>query len=232
NIKSPHLLKLVEAGVVNWTPEGRQLFAFVFDMPPAKRLMAPGSHKALRIPEERIVAALIEPAVGVLAELRDADIVHGALSPDNIFMAGANGAEAAVLGECLTSAPGFRIHPSFETIERGMAQPSGRGPGSVKNDLYTLGICIAIALRGFNPLAGKSVDQIIEDKIEHGTYACLVGSERLSAGITELLRGLMHDDESGRWTLDDVLRWMEGRRLSAKQPYVMPTAARPFAFRE
>ena len=232
NVKSPHLLKLRAAGVVNWKNEGRELFGLVFDMPPKKRLMQPGAQKALRISDDRIVPALIEPALSVLSELHASDIVYGAFTPENIFMAGADGAEVAILGECLTSAGSFRLESSFETIERSMAQASGRGPGDAKTDLYSLGICVAIALRGFNPLAGKPAERVTQDKIEHGTYACMVGSERLSGDMIEFLRGVLHDDEAARWTLDDALRWMEGRRLSAKQPGINLTASRPFVFRD
>jgi hypothetical protein len=232
NVKSPHLLKLRAAGVVNWKSEGRELFALVFDMPPQKRLMQPGAQKALHIPDDRITPGLIEPALSVLVELHANDIVYGAFAPENIFMAGAEGAEVAILGECLTSAGSFRLDSSFETIERSMAQASGRGPGTAKTDLYSLGICVAIALRGFNPMAGKTPERVTQEKIEHGTYACLVGSERLSSHMIEFLRGVLHDDETVRWTLDDALRWLEGRRLSAKQPGIGLTASRPFVFRD
>src|SRR5690606_2013283 len=104
--------------------------------------------------------------------------------------------------------------------------------GTIRNDLYTLGICIVIALRGFNPLAGKTAERVIFDKIEHGTYACMVGSERISAAMAEFLRGVLHDDDSARWGLDDAMRWLEGRRMSAKQPSVNLTATRPFVFRD
>lgn len=232
NVKSPHLLKLRAAGVVNWKAESRELFGLVFDMPPQKRLIQPGAQKSLRISQDRIIPAMIEPALSVLAELHAADIVYGAFTPDNIFFAGADGAEVVILGECLTSAGSFRLDSSFETIERSMAQASGRGPGSEKTDLYSLGICVAIALRGFNPLAGKTAERVTQDKIEHGTYACMVGSERLSSDMVEFLRGVLHDDETARWTLDDAVRWMEGQRLSAKQPGINLTAARPFMFRD
>jgi eukaryotic-like serine/threonine-protein kinase len=232
SIKSPHLLKLRSAGVVHWKPEGRQLFALVFDMPPAKRLMQPDGSNVQRISGDRIMTAMIAPAIEVLRELNTSDIVHGGLSPENIFLAGAEGSEMAILGECVSSAPGFRLNIAFETIERSMAQPSGRGPGTVKNDLYTLGISVVIALRGFNPFAGKTAEQILNNKIEHGTYACVVGSERISSDIVEFLRGVLHDNENDRWGLDDALRWLEGRRLSAKPPHITLTASRPYIFRD
>lgn len=232
NLKCPHLLRLVEAGIVNWTPENRQLFAFIFDMPPVKRLLPAGAARGIKIPDERIVSALIQPGVSALSALANADFVHGAMSPENIFMSGANGIETALIGECLTSMPFLRVNAAFETIERAMAQPSGRGRGTIKNDLYTFGASIAVALKGYNPFAGKSLQQIIHDKIEHGSYSCFIGGERLPSALTEFLRGVLHDDEKGRWTLDDVMQWVEGRRLSGKQSHTAMNAARPFVFRE
>lgn len=231
-VKTPHLLKLVAAGIVEWPSESKQVYVFVFDMPPARRLLPVGGVKTLRISDERIIPGLIQPVVSVLQELQTSGLVHGAITADNIFMAGGEGAEVAILGECLSSAPFFRHSVLFETVERAMAQPSGRGPGTVKNDLYSLGVCVALALRGGNPLAGKTAEEVIQEKIESGTYGALIAGERLPAYLVEFLRGVLHDDESARWGLDDALRWLEGRRLSAKQPHNVLKARRPFVFRE
>ena len=232
NIKNPHLLKLVASGIIEWPGDGKQVYTFVFDQPPARRLMTPGTARTLRIHDDRIVPALIQPIVSVLDELRAVDLVHGGITAENIFIAGADGAEMAILGEGLTSAPFFRHSVVYETIERAMAQPGGRGPGTEKNDLYSLGICVAMVLRGGNPLAGKTPDEIIQEKIDKGSYGALVGGERLPTHLAEFLRGTLHDDETTRWGLEDALRWLEGRRLSAKQPYNVVKARRPFIFRE
>jgi hypothetical protein len=231
-IKTPHLLKLITAGIAEWPSETKQVYVFVFDMPPARRLLPLGAARTVRISDERIIAALIQPAVSVLEELNSIDMVHGAITADNIFMAGGEGSEVAILGECLSSAPFFRHSAVFETVGRAMAQPGGRGPGTVKNDLYSLGVCVAMTLRGGNPLVGKSNEEVIREKIENGSYGALIGSERLPAYLVEFLRGVLHDDESARWGLDDALRWLEGRRLSAKQPHNTMKARRPFVFRE
>lgn len=232
NVKSAHLLKLVSAGIVEWPGENKQVYTFVFDLPPARKLLPEGTMRTVRIGDERIIAALIQPAVEVLADLQAADLVHGALTGDNIFIAGAEGGEVAIIGECLSSAPFFRHGAIYETIERAMAQPGGRGYGTAKNDLYTLGVCVAMVLRGGNPLAGKPDDEVIREKIDKGSYAALMGGERLPAYLTEFLRGVLHDDEAARWNLEDAQRWLEGRRLSAKQPHNVMRARRPFVFRD
>jgi hypothetical protein len=230
NIKNPHLLRLADAGVVNWTPEGRERLALVFDKPPGRRLMALGAAAPVRISDDKVLNTLIVPILSVLNDLANANAVHGAITPNNIFLQGTAGAETAVVGECLSSAPGMRTPAAFETIERGMAQPSGRGHGSIKNDLYGLGVCVALAIKGQNPFAGKSVEQVISDKIEHGTYSCLLGGERMSSAMIEFLRGVLADNENARWNLDDALQWVEGQRMSGKQSHIPMMAARPYVF--
>lgn len=232
NIKNPHLLRLEDAGIVHWAPEGRQLFALVFDMPPEKKLMGLGDPRPHPMSEDRVISLIIQPILSVLADFRAADMVHGAISSDNIFMTRIEGVETAMLGECLTSAPGFRQHPFFETIERAMAQPSGRGPGSVKNDLYSLGMCAALALKKQNPLLDKTSQQIIRAKIEDGSYSFAVSGERLPHGMGEFLKGVLNDDEGERWDLDTALRWLDDRRLGGKPSTMVVSAARPFVFKE
>lgn len=231
HIKNPAILKLVEAGVVNWKPENRQRFAFVFEKPPNKKLMQSLEAKPHRFSEDRIIPSLIQPIISLLADLRNVDFVHGAINPMNIFLSGIDGGETALLGECLTSAPSWRQHALFEPPDRAMAQPTGRGMGTGRDDLYAFGVCVIFAARGENLLADKTPEQIIRGKIEEGSYSFLVGGTRLPGGISDFLRGVLNDDESQRWTVQDTLSWIEGRRLSPKQPRPHLRSARPFLFK-
>jgi hypothetical protein len=232
NLKSPHIMKLVDAGIVNWLPEDRQRFALIYERPFGKKVLAAPDAKPFKMSEDRIISTIIQPIVSVLADLRNVDIVHGAVNPENIFLIGGEGSETVILGECLSSAPSYRQHPLFETIERSMAQASGRGPGTSREDLYALGMSVAMMVRGENFMLGKSHRQIIHDKIEHGSYGSIIGRERLPGGISEFLRGVLNDDEGQRWDIDDVFRWLDGRRLSPKQQQIHLKAARPFIFCE
>lgn len=233
NLRSPYIMRLIDAGVVFWKPEARQRFALVFDKPPGKKLLQSAEAQPYKISEDRIVPALIQPAVEALAQFRNAEIVHGGINPENIFVTGSPGAESIILGECLSSAPSFRQHALFETIERGMADRSARGQGTMKDDLYALGICVAMAIRGENLMMGRNARQIIYDKIETGTYSLVIGGgSRLPSGLGEFLRGVLNDDPAQRWDIDDALGWLEGRRLSPKQPRVNVHAARPFIYRD
>lgn len=232
SLRNPHILRLVDAGVVDWKPLGQQRLALVFEVPSGKKLLSAPEEKPVKLSEERIMTGLIVPVLSALSDFRNADIVHGAINAENIFLTGVPGAEVAILGECLSCAPSLRQHALYETIERGMAQPSGRGQGTFKDDLYALGVCVAMALRGENPMAGKDAGEIIRHKIEHGSYGVMVGRERIHGSISEFLRGVLSDDEFQRWDVEDALKWMEGRRLGLKQPRISIKASRPFVFRE
>ena len=231
NIKTPSLLRLVDAGVVFWPSENRQHFAMVFEKPPARRTMNVQDQQPAIFNDERLITAFIQPIVAALVDLEKVNIIHGAVSLDNIFLTGEAGVENAILGECITSAPFFRLHYMYETISRSMAQPSGRGPGSSKNDVYSLGVCVAILLRKQNLLAGKTFEQVIAGKIEYGSYSYLMGGQKTTPELSEFLRASLNDDESERWTIADVKAWADGnKKQPAKASPQIPMGARPFMF--
>lgn len=232
NLRSPNAVKLIDSGIVYWPLEQKQVLVLVIDMPPTRRLMQTLDSKPHKISEDRIVSAMIRPLLQVLVDLRSAGMIHGGITPDNIFIDGADGMETVILGEGLSSAPFFRHSALSETLERGMAQPSGRGGGTSKNDLYSLGVCVALALRGDNPFAGKSEVQIAREKLEQGSFSILAGREKMSAILSEFLRAVLNDDEKQRWDLDDAMRWLEGRHPGNKQTQIAIKAARPFVFKD
>ena len=229
NIKHTSLQRLFDLGIVDW-PDGRQYLAYVFEKPNGRKIMPTPDAKPQMIAEDRLVTAVIQPIVTLLAEMRNVDMVHGAINLENMYFVGPPGSETVLLGECLTSAASARQHPFYEPVERAMAQPMGRGPGLYKDDLYSFGMCLAMLARGENLMLGKSPREIIADKIENGSYGSIVGRDRMPPGISEFLRGVLNDDEQMRWDIDDAMRWLEVRRLQPKQPRPSPKAARAYHF--
>ncbi len=232
SLKSLNVMKLIDAGIVNWTPEKRQRFAFVFEKPAGKKILDSAGAEPYRISEDKLAQTVIGPALRALADFRDIGLVHGAINAENIYLTGEGGIETIILGECLSSAASWRQNPIYEMATRAGAQASGRGPGTVADDLYALGVCVAMIARGENLMRGKSQQQIIYEKIEQGSYATIIGRERIPGGIAEFLRGILNDDADQRWSLDDALHWLEGQRQTAKQSRVVLKAARPLVFHE
>jgi hypothetical protein len=51
---------------------------------------------------------------------------------------------------------------------------------------------------GANPVEGVPDDVLVRDKLDHGSYAAIVGSHRLPAILSDLVRGMLADDPEHR----------------------------------
>lgn len=223
------LAKLVLHGVVFWPPAKREVYVFVYHDNLGSPLLKPGAKPALGWRQEDVMSVIVKPMVTVLQDFRDRDFFHGAIRPGNMFDGNPLGKlPKIILGDCLSPPPSSMQPVLYETITRAMADPIARGKATQAADLYALGVSIAVFMRHSDPLAGLSDDEIVKRKIMQGSYGAITGKDRFKGEILELLRGLLHDDTAQRWTLEEVLEWLDGRRLSPKQSVVAKKAPRPF----
>lgn len=228
-MEHPNVLRVLDWGTVDWPLEDRRRFAIVFERPAGRRLMESLDDVREPLPDDVIVRGLLPAMLSVLRDMNMRGVTSGALRPTNLFFRDpASG--GIVLGDCVSSPAGYGQPLLLETIERGMAQPSGRGPGLISDDLYALGVTLLILSLGRNPLRGMEEDAALRAKMDKGTYPALTAGVRVPQSLIEPLRGLMADDGKQRWSLSDLEMWLQGRRLSPKQPQVPRRGARPFEF--
>ncbi len=228
-VSSPGMQQLVEWGPMMWAPAGRQCMTVIYERPAGGRVIGSLRGDIRRIEDYDIGPKLIEPVCASIKELITRGITHRAIRPTNLYYMD-EGGERIVLGDCVTSPPAMDQPLLFETIESGMANPMARGGGTHADDLYSLGVTLAILLMGRN-LAGHLDDAaLMRAKIQQGTYATLVGDTRLPLAMIELLRGLLCDDSKLRWDVESLDLWMQGRRLSPLQSRAGKRAARGFPF--
>lgn len=245
-MSNPSLLPLVARGMVDWptgTDSGRggPRYAFVYKKTGGKAIapvtqnrasIPPGAAPsvALGLKPEWVAEHVVTPLSRVLQDFRDKDFVHGRINPHNIFRHVDPSAARVVLGECL-STPGAFVQPAlYEPPQRAMADPIGRGLGTRKDDMYALGVSLACMLRHVDPMVTMGPEDVIRKKGEIGTYNALMGDDRFSGPVLELLRGLMADEDVERWDVGDMLAWIDGRRLSPKQGKRVRVASRPITF--
>lgn len=226
-----NLLKLVAAGPTFWPPAQAERFVLIYEFFTGRPLVTEGQFRGLDMHPDHVQGLLVRPLVHALMDMRDADIVHGNIRPSNIFVTGVgNAIDRVMLGDCLSTPPSFCQPAIFETIERAMADPIARGLPGLDTDIYSFGASLAVILRSRDPMEGMTVDQIVKYKLEQGSYIALTGKDRFTGAILELMRGCLQDDQTQRWTLDDILSWMDGQRLSPKPPSKKIKAARPVHF--
>jgi hypothetical protein len=229
SLETRMMLKPHDWGVIDWVSEGRRCPAVIIDRPNGGRVMPSLDAKMRPIHEDTIARLLIRPGAEFLELLAINNLTHRAIRPDNVFYADAEQSRM-VFGDCVSAPPGIAQPTIFETIESGMVLPAGRGDGSSLDDLYSLGVTVLTLLIGHVPLAGMTGEQIIKEKLTHGTYNALGKNERISLTMMELLRGLLHDDPQERWTVSDLMYWSAGRRQTPKPQVIPRKANRPFVF--
>ena len=228
-IDVPYFMNIRDWGIVDWPPEGRRCPVFIFDQPDGDRLLTSldGTFEPLR--EEAIVDLFVNPAYQILREFRAQDITHRAIRPMNIYTGG-SAQGRFTLGECVTAAPAIAQPAIFEPIESCLCMVAGRGPGSISDDLYSIGVSILTLLTGHIPCQGLSDEEVLDAKLSKGSYGALAQQSRITLTVMEALRGLLNDDPLERWTLDDLGMWANGRRGSPIQQAVESRAARSYSF--
>lgn len=222
--------ELIGSGSVYWKPEEREKYVLIFDNIYGKPLIPDLTKKYKPMSEQSLTSKVIIPITGLLTAMKNAGYVHGAIRPNNLFENALDEGKTYALGQSL-STPLFSEQPIlFETIERSMAQVSGRGLGTQDDDLYAFGVTLAYLLIGYNPLEKVSDQEIIKMKIENGSFSTIVGAHRLPQGMGEVFRGLLTDDFKSRWKVEDLQKWAEGRRSTPKPPILSSKASRTFEF--
>lgn len=223
-VDTPGLPRLLDWGVVDWA-QGTRRMALFFERPVGRRIMSGMDAQFEPLSEEVIMRSVLQPAASALKELIGRGITHGNIRPTNMFLRDGG----LVLMECASTPPGFGQPVLFESIERGMAVPAGRGNGSAGDDLYALGVSVLVLAIGHQPVPGLNDDTILTMKIDRGSFSALVGSHRIPANLIEPIRGLLIDDPRQRWGVGQLDLWLSGRRLSPKQTQMPKRASRPLS---
>lgn len=228
-------------GVVDWplsqasgqAANGRTVWgrrpALVFDVPKGERVFGGEVAQLGPMTEPQLARQIIAPLVTVFRELAPLGVPHRAIRPNNLFYQGSSQGPV-MLGECFSMPPGFAQPVLYETIENAIADPFGRGPGLVADDLYALGVLVLRLHVGGDPTDGMTDEEIISAKITAGSFAALAGREKLSTSMAEILRGLLNDKAGDRWTLRHLDAWTAGQHFTPTMPYLPQRASRPIRF--
>jgi hypothetical protein len=226
-VDSSSVLKLREGGVVYWPAQNASYYAVAYDRPLAPRYWRTLDETHQVMSEDSVNHCFVLPLIKALLEFQRMGIMHGGIRPTNIFWREGS-TTPPQLGDGLSAPAGVGQPALFETIERAMCPPLGRGAGLPVDDCYAFGVTLAMVVTGQNPFQGMDDRTILQNKLEKGTFNCMVGAKRLSASHIELLRGLLMDDARQRWTAEDLEQWMTGRRLTPKSSEVGRRASRHF----
>lgn len=227
------MLPLIDFGPIKWQPIQQTTLAVVFERPMGGRFISTFGDKPPRVNEYELGRTIVEPIAQAISELTQIDFAHRAIRLDNLFFMDKEKTHL-VVGECVTSPPGFDQPVIYEPLDRAYAMPSGRGSGFSYDDMYALGITASFALLGYNPVAKLNEDQLLSAKAEHGSYQCICGNERIPLPLIEPLRGLLSDEEFERWNMEALETWVNGQKKTPiqRRPAQKPKTAFKFGGRD
>jgi hypothetical protein len=199
------MLTLKDFGPIDWL-DGKQRLAVIYSAPGGGRFSLSTQHKPWQI-----VDALLKPAASALAEIHSHGAVHRAIRPDNLFLREA-GTSTLTLGPCVATPPGYDQLDIYEPLETAMADPAGRGANGPKHDMFALGMTALAMLLGRHPGAEYDRDELMIRRIEMGSLPAVAPLHTLPRELVDALQGLTSDDESERWTLADLNKWLNAGR--------------------
>jgi serine/threonine protein kinase len=230
-IQSENVAKLVYHGAALWPETNQEQFFLVYEDLGGHPLVPEDDKKEHDFNETIISKSIVPALVQILQSCKDEKFVHGSINAHNIFATATGSKDIKItLGDGLSCPVSYAQPLEYLTIPVLMAQKEGRGHLSLSDDIYAVGVTLAALLRSENPTKGMSEEDLIAHKIEHGSYATIMGKERVTGPLLELLRGVLHDDPKQRWTLDEIYLWLDGQRLSPKQAVKPLKAMRPIKF--
>ncbi|HEY3145025.1 MAG TPA: hypothetical protein VGJ75_01685 [Dongiaceae bacterium] len=203
--------------------------ALFFDVPKGGRVFGGETAPPGPMTEPQLARLIVAPLAAAIRELTSLGIPHRALRPSNLFYQSSNQGPV-MLGECFSMPPGHAQPVLYETIENAIADPFGRGPGLVADDLYALGVLVLQLHVGRDPTEGMTEEEVVSAKITAGSFAALAGREKLSTSMAEILRGLLNDKAQDRWTLRHLDAWSVGQHFTPTMPYLPQRASRPIRF--
>lgn len=209
--KSIFILKPVSSGVWHSIEHDKYYFVLVYTEPKAGRLVENLDKPFLPYNERDVIRNFIRPMHRTLASIFDMDITHRCINPENIYYMDDQKADF-MLGECLVGPPGFFQTTVFDPITSAISSPYGKGNGQAIDDMFSFGVTFLTMVTGRVPLNSLNYDEIMMRRLTYGSYAAYTSENTPPVNLTEILRGLLQDDEIDRWSIEHLETWLNGSR--------------------
>ena len=224
-LKHPHMVELVGAGAVDLPANQGIRHVLILEKPMGIPLSQMLKEKAKAFPDGFLASDIVRPIAEVLKLLEEKGICHGHLNLNSVYYS-----DKLVVGQCVALTPGLEQDFLFEPVERILSVPLARGEDSVTTDSYALGIItLHLAVGGF-PFVNVTQDAFISRMLSVGSYNTLANNLEFSEYVKDMLRGTLIDNRDERWTADELLQWVEGKRFNLITPTPPKDAPRAFEF--
>ena len=205
----PSVLGLLDYGVIDWPILDKNTVALIYERPLGGRVNDVIAQETSEYQKIDYIRSSVDAIIEGIGHLSTRGITHRALRYDNLFFLDEK-RERVVLGDFVSSPAGFDQPVVYETIEKCMADEGGRGIGLPEDDMYAFGVTLAFMVQKQLPVLGYSKEKLILAKIETASYRTLVGKNLITATMLEPMRGLLNDNPTERWGMEQLENWKSG----------------------
>jgi hypothetical protein len=169
-------------------------------------------------PDRALMDLVLRPIARVLDGLHPRKLTHRSIRPNNVFQSAPG--QPVTLGAAWAAPPAMHQPAVFESPYTAMCHPAGRGPGTIADDVYALGVLMLTLSAGVVPMANMDDATIIRWKIELGSFAALTRDHPVSGFFADLLHSMLADDPDHRPLPIQLLdpASLRGRRATARPP--------------
>ncbi len=177
-------------------------------------------------PEAALLTLVLRPIAQVLVALESRGLTHRGIRLNNVFRG--TTLPQVTLGTAWAEPPALRQPALFEPPYSAACHPSGRGNGTIADDVYALGVLLICLALGRRPLERLDDNAVTERKLSLGSFAALATDEKLPPIIADLARNMLAEDPEHRpppnLLLDPIAA--RGRRVAARPPRRAPRPLR------
>jgi hypothetical protein len=168
--------------------------------------------------EKPLFDLVLRPIARVLDVLAERQLTHRAIRLNNVFQSGPG--QPVTLGAAWAAPSAMHQPAVYESPYSAMCYPPARGPGTIADDVYALGVLLLSLLHGTVPMAGLDDATIIRWKLELGSFAALTRERPVSGFFADLLHAMVADDPDHRPLPTQLLHLgsLRGRRAEARPP--------------
>lgn len=230
-ITDTNMLTLLDWGLIDWPQPVSRRLCVICPKNPGKPFSVDPHEHFEPFSEDELDEGIIEPCYRIFEAFALRGFTYRALRTSNIFITD-KGRRHLLLGQNIDYYPAFHQSALFEPVESALTMPCARGEGTIGDDLYSLGVLMAILTLGYHPLHDLTEEEVIQQKLTSGSFGAIIGNRKISVSLLEPIKGLLIDDPYDRWALKDLKNWIDGRRLNARQPVVPKRATRPYVFED
>ncbi|MCC2646072.1 MAG: hypothetical protein K0R02_137 [Rickettsiaceae bacterium] len=159
---------------------------------------------------DEINSQLIVPIVNLFQFCEKSNIELGNISPNNIIFTQDG---KMICREFFIAPPHYHQESFILAPEIAGCLPYGRITKKVKADIYALGVIIIFAYTGNQNWTKYSDQQYDLMRLETGSFNVLAGKGKIIPDLKNLLKGLLYDNPSERWTVRNIVDWLNGKAI-------------------